>query len=871
MSLSTFDVRSSFLKYFTQHQHKQVSSSSVIPHEDPTLLFTNAGMNQFKDVFLGQSVRDYTRATTSQKCIRAGGKHNDLENVGHTSRHLTFFEMIGNFSFGDYFKKEAIQFAFEVSTQVFLFPEDRIYPTIYKDDDEAFELWKMYVPASRITRFGEKDNFWAMGDTGPCGPCSELLFDRGSAYGTASCPAEDPSGERFLEFWNIVFMQYNKLPNGKSENLPRPSIDTGAGLERVVSLIQGKQSVFEIDLFQKLIEGIESVSGQKYDPNSPLSPAFRVIADHLRSLSFAIADGAEPSNTDRGYVLRKILRRAVRYGKQLGFEKPFLAKLLPTLIDLMGDPYRELISASSRIQEILTREEEAFLKTLHRGGNMLSKVIVEAKEKEKRISGDAAFLLKDTYGLPFEEIKLLAIDNDLEVDEKRFDLLEQEAKDRSKAARKCQDQVATTSLFEKIANRCGKTIFTHAKIPNTAVKVLSIVSCGKEVSSLEEGEDGCVILDATPFYAEMGGQIGDIGVLQNPQGYFQVDETKMVYPGVFGHKGAMRFGKIAVGDTLFATVDYERRSRIEANHTSTHLLHYALYKVLGEHIRQSGSLVTDEHIRFDFSHHKALTEEELDAVEDLVNKLIRENHTISHEEMALEQAQKLSDVRQFFGEKYGSVVRVLSAGPSRELCGGCHASSTGEIGYFRIEKESSIASGIRRIEAITGEKAVHEARASKMRLKNIAEALHSSIEGSEEKIAQLHEQIKNFQTEMKKLQKEKVCTACEKLCRKEKGAKVLLFGVLPVSKDGFKQAIEYISERNKDAILVLGAVFDGKASLFVKVPKELGSEHLHAGNLLKKGLEIVRGNGGGKAEVAQGSGPLCEKIEDAVLHIVELV
>ncbi len=867
MGQSTFEIRRRFLDYFRRNGHKEVSSSPVIPHDDPTLLFTNAGMNQFKDVFLGHSKRDYTRATTSQKCVRAGGKHNDLENVGHTSRHLTFFEMLGNFSFGDYFKKEAIAFAWEVSTSVFQFPEEKIYPTIFRDDDEAFELWKAYVPAERITRFGEKENFWAMGDTGPCGPCSELLFDRGSNYGAATCPAEDSSGERFLEFWNLVFMQFNRSADGVMVGLPKPSIDTGAGLERVISLIQEKETVFETDQFCALISAIERKSGIRYDPSSPTAPAFRVIADHLRSLSFAIADGAQPSNTDRGYVLRKILRRAVRYGRQLKFDEPFMGSLLPDLIAVMGDPYTELKTAKSRIEEILTQEEEAFFRTLRRGGNMLSKVVEEAKTGNKTISGDAAFLLKDTYGLPFEEIQLLAIDNALDVEKERFDDLEREARERSKAARKSQDQVASQSVFEEIVQGHGKTQHIHESLPNMSAKVIALVTGGEMVSQLRSGDEGLVILDATPFYAEMGGQIGDVGVLQNSNCYVQVVDTKTPYPGLSAHKVELAYGHLNVGDAVFATVDYEKRRKSEANHTATHLLHYALHKVLGEHVRQTGSLVNDDYLRFDFSHHKAMTAEEITQVEAFVNQLIRENHTVSFSEIALEEAQKRQDVKQFFGDKYGSVVRVLEVGPSKELCGGCHVRQTGEIGYFRILKESSIAAGMRRIEAVTGDRAVVEAHVSDKLLALLSDVVKVPTAKIEERIVKLLSETKDLNVQLKLLKKEKLDLLCSHLpCLDVRGKKAIV-GQLAVSLEDLKLAADEVAHKNPDVIIALATVHDSRVHFIIRVPKALHVAGVHAGNLLKAILPIIEGNGGGKAETAQGSGSRLDAIDEALATI----
>ncbi|HEY4831058.1 MAG TPA: alanine--tRNA ligase, partial [Waddliaceae bacterium] len=549
----TKDLRLQFLKYFKQHHHTIVPSSPAFPHDDPTLLFTNAGMNQFKDVFLGDAVRDYTRAVTSQKCIRAGGKHNDLENVGHTRRHLTFFEMLGNFSFGDYFKADAIKFAWEVSTNIFKFDPNRIWPTIFYKDEEAFEIWSKYVPADRITRFDEKNNFWAMGETGPCGPCSELLYDRGPKYGDAPNPAADIQETRYLEFWNLVFMQYNRDEKGKENPLPKPSIDTGAGLERIVNLKMDVDSIYDTDVLRSLIARVEEISGISYPADeSHKAAAFRVIADHLRCLSFAIADGAQPSNIDRGYVLRKILRRAVRYGRLLGMEKPFLANVLPRLIDTMGEDYPELIKSQTRIEEILTGEEDAFFRTLRRGGNILNQIIEEAEVHKRKIAGEEAFKLKDTYGLPLDEILLLAKDAGLGVDTDRYHELEQEAKERSRRIHKTTKQVASENLFAAHVKEHGESTFLGYTEQAANGKVTAIVVDGQFVKEISKDTDGLIILDSTPFYAEKGGQVGDTGILQAQGVLFEVNGCESPYKGVITHVGKMNEGTLQVGDSVTA-------------------------------------------------------------------------------------------------------------------------------------------------------------------------------------------------------------------------------------------------------------------------------------------------------------------------------
>ncbi|MBS0607485.1 MAG: alanine--tRNA ligase, partial [Verrucomicrobia bacterium] len=550
------EIRRNFLKYFKDNGHSIVASSPVVPHDDPTLLFINAGMNQFKDVFLGKSQRDYKRAATAQKCIRVGGKHNDLDNVGHTSRHLTFFEMLGNFSFGDYFKEQAIHFAWELTHKVFQFDADKIWITIFQDDEEAFELWKKIVPEKRIVRMGEKDNFWAMGDTGPCGPCSELYYDRGDKYGNAPSPKDDPTGERYLEFWNLVFMQFNRDASGKFQNLPKQSIDTGSGLERVVSLKMGVDTLFATDTFQELIAQVEQVSGKKYNAADPhLAPAFHVIADHIRSLSFAIADGAQPSNIERGYILRKLLRRAVRYGRMLGMQEPFLAKILPRLVDMMGPDYRELTASQNRIAEILTAEEEAFIRTLKRGGNILNAIIEQAQKSPlKQITGEEAFKLKDTYGFPLEEILLIAKDTSLQVNIDAYQILEEKAKEKSRSAQTVHLQEVEENLFKDYVAKHGSSTFLGYESILSEGTIMGIVADGKFVDKLVEGQEGMIILDRTPFYAEMGGQIADQGTLSHHKALFHVSTCHAPYPGVIAHIGKLEKGLMIIGEPVTAKV-----------------------------------------------------------------------------------------------------------------------------------------------------------------------------------------------------------------------------------------------------------------------------------------------------------------------------
>lgn len=844
------EIRRNFLKYFKEKGHSVVSSSPVVPHDDPTLLFTNAGMNQFKDVFLGKSQRDYKTAATSQKCIRVGGKHNDLDNVGHTSRHLTFFEMLGNFSFGDYFKEQAIAYAWEVSTKIFGFDPKDIWITIYKDDEEAFELWKKIVSEKRIVRLGEKDNFWMMGETGPCGPCSELYFDRGSKYGDSPSPKEDVTGERYLEFWNLVFMQFNRDIEGKMTPLPKKSIDTGSGLERVVSLKMHVDSVFGTDVLRSLIAQTEQVSGKTYDS----SPAFHVIADHIRSLSFAIADGVQPSNIERGYVLRKILRRAVRYGRMLGMQEPFLAKILPRLVQTMGDDYHELKTAQNRIAEILTLEEEAFLRTLKRGGNILGTVIEKAKKNpQKEITGEDAFKLKDTYGLPLEEILLIAKDADLKVNLDAYQLLEERAKELSRSAQTVHVQEAEESQYKEFKDKHGPSKFLGYEKTEDEGKIVGIVVDGKFVPQIREGEEGQIILNQTPFYAEMGGQVADTGTLSDN---FRVTDCRAPYPGVIVHIGRCEKDILRVGDVVRASVDFKRRRFVQNNHTATHLLHWALQQVLGPHIRQAGSLVEASHFRFDFNHHKALSEEEIQKVEDLINERIEEDLPVKSYEISYEEAQKKSEIKQFFGDKYGAKVRVVDIDFSKELCGGTHTSRTGTIGLFRITKEGSIASGVRRIDASTGKAARDFVRLEAARL--------------EEEIVKRDQEIKGIRQELKLARRSDVANIASTLTGKlqKAGSIPFLAAIAPVLAEELAQLAESIMAKIPSCVLILATK---ECQLLIKVSPDLVKKGIQANALIKEIAPLVGGAGGGRPDTAQAGGKDPSGIEKAFEKAKEIL
>jgi alanyl-tRNA synthetase len=864
------DLRRAFLAYFKSQGHTIVPSSPVFPHDDPTILFTNAGMNQFKDVFLGKSKRDYARATSSQKCIRVGGKHNDLENVGHTSRHLTFFEMLGNFSFGDYFKKEAIAFAWEVTTQVFGFDPAHVWVSVYQDDDEAFALWEKHIPSSRIVRFGEKENFWAMGDTGPCGPCSELLYDRGPKYGPAKNPKEDTSGERYLEFWNLVFMQYSKDLSGNLSPLPKKSIDTGSGLERVASLKLGVDNVFQTDILRSLIAEVEQISYKKYVETE--GAPFHVIADHIRSLSFSIADGVQPSNTDRGYVLRKILRRAVRYGRTLGIQGTFLAKLLPRLISCMGADFPELKASEERIREIITLEEEAFLRTLVRGGHLLAEVIDRSRSK-KIISGHDAFKLKDTYGLPFEEIVLIAKDEALEIDHSAFEKLEEEAKEKSRKARGSTAQQFDQNFFGEFTKAHKPSEFIGYKELATEARLVGIVVDGKFTDTIHEGQEGLLILDKTPFYAEMGGQVGDQGKIGKEGALFDVSETISPFPGVIAHVGKMETGTLKKNEHVHAQIDKTRRQKIENNHSATHLLHWALNKVLGSHIKQAGSLVDEERLRFDFSHHKPIESSVLREIENLVNAKIRENTAVSTYELRFEEVQKKPDIKQFFGEKYGNTVRVVDIDFSKELCGGTHTTRTGNIGLFKIVKESSIAAGVRRIECVSGEEAEKFVQQEEDLLQKSAELCKTPTVTLLDKIQQLLEENKGLTQELKGHRKEKLKALAEHCLARQQhvGPITLIAEEVPIEAEELNPFVSELLQKLQSGVVALGVKTGDRCQLVIGVSQDLVAKNILASTLIKEASPAIQGGGGGKPALAQAGGKHPAGLKEAFDKIRKLL
>jgi len=842
--MNVSQIREKFIRYFVNKGHTHVPSSPVIPQDDPTLLFANAGMNQFKDIFLGKEKRDYTRATTSQKCIRAGGKHNDLDDVGYTSRHLTFFEMLGNFSFGDYFKKEAIQFAWEVSTDVFQLDPKKIFVSVFETDDEAFEIWKSHVPEKQLVRFGAKQNFWAMGDTGPCGPCTELLYDRGERFSTARDPYEDESGERFLEFWNCVFMQFDKGPHGQVP-LKRPSIDTGMGLERIAALKQGVDTVFEVDLFVQLIRDAEKILGRRYEDNKV---AFHVIADHIRSLSFAIADGAILSNVDRGYVLRKILRRAVQFGRRLGKEDPFLHQMVLPLIGQMGAAYPELKSHQATIEEMILQEEEGFLRTLKRSGGLLQKAFEEAKPKSL-LEGEVAFKLKDTYGIPFDELALMAKDMSIKIDTEGYLKEEERAKEISRKGFEAKEQISMEPLVDFVEKH-GATDFIGYDRLSTQSTVTGILHNGQFVDTLLKGQTGALILSETPFYAEKGGQIGDVGRI----GSFVVQATKALVKGLIVHEGKAE-DTIVLSAVLEAKVDATTRKEIEKNHTATHILHYALQQVAGPQVRQQGSFVGTNRIRFDFNSQKPLSEAEIKEIERISNEKIRENCVVKTYELPYEEVKKEPKIKQFFQDKYDALVRVVQIGDfSYELCGGTHVKNTGDILLLKVLKESSVASGVRRIEALCS----HEAIALLLQKEATLDKANALMKCPQDKTL---EALDTLLTEHRKMQKD-----LEDL---KEGQKREIFQNLvdePVGK-----LIKELSLELKDLVDIACPLAKGRSELVflfnenrfvLATPQELDA---------KKLLEDLKGSltikGGGTKEFVQGTFATHLKGEPLVKHL----
>lgn len=854
MSKSTAEIRQAFLDFFHSKGHQVVASSSLVPNNDPTLLFTNAGMNQFKDVFLGLDKRNYSRATTSQRCVRAGGKHNDLENVGYTARHHTFFEMLGNFSFGDYFKHDAIQFAWELLTgeNWFALPKERLWVTVYETDDEAYEIWEKEVgiPRERIIRIGDNkgapyasDNFWQMGDTGPCGPCTEIFYDHGDHIwgGPPGSPEED--GDRYIEIWNIVFMQFNRQADGTMEPLPKPSVDTGMGLERIAAVLQHVNSNYEIDLFRTLIEAVAKVTGATDLGNKSL----RVIADHIRSCAFLVADGVLPSNENRGYVLRRIIRRAVRHGNMLGAKETFFYKLVGPLIEVMGSAGEELKRQQAQVEQVLKTEEEQFARTLERGLALLDEEL--AKLQGDTLDGETAFRLYDTYGFPVDLTADVCRERNIKVDEAGFEAAMEEQRRR---AREASGFGADYNAMIRVDSASEFKGYDHLELNG---KVTALFVDGKAVEAINAGQEAVVVLDQTPFYAESGGQVGDKGELKGAGFTFAVDDTQK-YGQAIGHLGKLSAGALKVGDAVQADVDEARRARTRLNHSATHLMHAALRQVLGAHVAQKGSLVSDKVLRFDFSHNEAMKPSEIREVEDLVNAQIRRNLPIETHIMDLEAA-KAKGAMALFGEKYDERVRVLSMGDfSTELCGGTHATRTGDIGLFRIISESGTAAGVRRIEAVTGEGAMATVHAQSDRLNDIAHLLKGDSQNLGDKVRAVLERTRQLEKELQQLKDQAAAQESANLSSKAvdlNGVKLLVSELAGIEPKMLRTMVDDLKNQLGSTVIVLATVVEGKVSLIAGVSKDV-TDRVKAGELIGMVAQQVGGKGGGRPDMAQAGG-----------------
>ncbi|ECW3479347.1 alanine--tRNA ligase [Salmonella enterica] len=854
MSKSTAEIRQAFLDFFHSKGHQVVASSSLVPNNDPTLLFTNAGMNQFKDVFLGLDKRNYSRATTSQRCVRAGGKHNDLENVGYTARHHTFFEMLGNFSFGDYFKHDAIQFAWELLTgeNWFALPKERLWVTVYETDDEAYEIWEKEVgiPRERIIRIGDNkgapyasDNFWQMGDTGPCGPCTEIFYDHGDHIwgGPPGSPEED--GDRYIEIWNIVFMQFNRQADGAMEPLPKPSVDTGMGLERIAAVLQHVNSNYDIDLFRTLIEAVAKVTGATDLGNKSL----RVIADHIRSCAFLVADGVLPSNENRGYVLRRIIRRAVRHGNMLGAKETFFYKLVGPLIEVMGSAGEELKRQQAQVEQVLKTEEEQFARTLERGLALLDEEL--AKLQGDTLDGETAFRLYDTYGFPVDLTADVCRERNIKVDEAGFEAAMEEQRRR---AREASGFGADYNAMIRVDSASEFKGYDHLELNG---KVTALFVDGKAVEAINAGQEAVVVLDQTPFYAESGGQVGDKGELKGAGFTFSVDDTQK-YGQAIGHLGKLSAGALKVGDAVQADVDEARRARIRLNHSATHLMHAALRQVLGTHVAQKGSLVSDKVLRFDFSHNEAMKPSEIREVEDLVNAQIRRNLPIETNIMDLDAA-KAKGAMALFGEKYDERVRVLSMGDfSTELCGGTHASRTGDIGLFRIISESGTAAGIRRIEAVTGEGAMATVHAQSDRLNDIAHLLKGDSQNLGDKVRAVLERTRQLEKKLQQLKDQAAAQESANLSSKAvdlNGVKLLVSELAGIEPKMLRTMVDDLKNQLGSTVIVLATVVEGKVSLIAGVSKDV-TDRVKAGELIGMVAQQVGGKGGGRPDMAQAGG-----------------
>lgn len=853
--ITSNELRQKFLDFFQNKNHTIVSSSSLVPGNDPTLLFTNAGMVQFKDVFLGQEKRSYNRAVSSQRCVRAGGKHNDLENVGYTARHHTFFEMLGNFSFGDYFKREAIQFAWEFVTQVLNIPKERLWITVYEEDNEAADIWlkEMKIDPARFSRCGAHDNFWAMGDTGPCGPCTEIFYDHGPEVAGGPPGSPEADGDRYIEIWNLVFMQYERSSDGKLTPLPKPSVDTGMGLERVLALLQGVHNNYDTDLFRPILETAAKIAGISDLTHTSL----RVIADHIRSCSFLIADSVIPSNEGRGYVLRRIIRRAIRHGNKLGINKPFFHKLVAPLANKMGDAYPELIKLQNHIERVLLQEEEQFARTLETGLKLLEQDI--AKLYGKIIPGATVFKLYDTYGFPVDLTADIARERGLTIDIAGFE--EEMEKQRQKSQAASQFAVDYTARFEleKETDFTGYEHITHEAI------VVALIKDGEQVESLKADEAGIIVLDRTPFYAESGGQVGDQGSLRNDKIEFVVKDTRKESQAYL-HIGVLKNGQVKVGDKLDAAVDHQKRIATALNHSATHLLHAALRKLLGEHVTQKGSLVEAERLRFDFTHNAPLTAEEIKAVEDLVNEKIRANLPVETKVMSPEEA-KQEGAMALFGEKYGEKVRVLAMGDfSKELCGGTHVKRTGDIGVFKITNETGVAAGVRRVEALTGAGVLQWFASQENQLQEIAKLLKSGRDNILEKTKKNFEYTQQLEKQITQLQAKLASGATTDISQQVidiKNIKFLATEIDGLDIKGLRDAVDQFKSKLGTAVIVVASIADHRVQLVAGITKDC-TDRIKAGDLINDIAKHINGKGGGRPDFAQAGGDNIAGLKDAL-------
>ncbi len=861
--MTSAELRSIFLKFFEERGHAIVASSPLIPSNDPTLLFTNAGMVQFKDVFLGREDRPYVRAATSQRCVRAGGKHNDLENVGYTARHHTFFEMLGNFSFGDYFKHDAIHYAWGFLTDTLGLAPEKLWITVYDQDTEAADIWlkEVGIDPARFSRIGTKDNFWAMGDTGPCGPCSEIFYDHGPEIEGGPPGSPNEEGDRYIEIWNLVFMQYDRSADGTLTPLPKPSVDTGMGLERLAAVMQKVHSNYEIDLFRSLVKAAAELAGSKDLNNSSL----RVIADHIRSCSFLIVDGVTPSNEGRGYVLRRIIRRAIRHGYKLGLRDPFFHKLVGTLCDEMGEAYPELAKSQAMIERVLLKEEERFAETLDQGMKILDHCIKELQGNV--ISGDTAFQLYDTYGFPLDLTADVAREQNLSVDTVGFENAMQGQRKQSRAA---SQFTADYSKDVELDAHCVFTGYTHL---SEETKVLALLKGGETVGQLEAGEEGMVVLERTPFYAESGGQVGDKGIIRAGDSVFTVTDTRKQGGEIILHVGKLISGKLEIGSLCEALVDGERRKSIALNHSATHLLHAALRKIVGEHVAQKGSLVNAERLRFDFSHFEPMTGEQVREVERLVNAQIRANNNVSAQVMAKDDAMKVGAMA-LFGEKYGEEVRVLRIGEfSTELCGGIHVERAGDIGFFKIVSETGVAAGVRRVEAVTGLNAVEWVEHTESLIQAVGERVKSGRDGLDEKIQQILDRSRQLEKELEKLQAKLASAAGSDLASQALdigGLKLLVSRLDDADPKSLRDLVDQLKNKLGSAAILVAAVKDGKISLAAGVTQDQ-TARIKAGDLVNVVAMQVGGKGGGRPDFAQAGGNDPTKLDAALRDVPEWV